>query len=178
MQLLADKSYEGELSDGLGLISGKVEKLPKFDSHTRNLLKVPNIGWRKVSSPKNNESIIVIKYPNLKSNIISLKEFFETFNFSIVQILFHVERSTAVGIHPIKAIINKMLFLSLRTGLIKLSETSVGPFTTQTINADKVLKSKIDDINLIMSSKMTYLPKKRIKKQTTNNKIVTILKSV
>ena len=85
MQLLADKSYEGELSDGLGLISGKVEKLPKFDSHTRNLLKVPNIGWRKVSSPKNNESIIVIKYPNLKSNIISLKEFFETFNFSIVQ---------------------------------------------------------------------------------------------
>ena len=70
-----------------------------------------------------------------------------------------------------------MLFLSLRTGLIKLSETSVGPFITQTINANKVLKSKIDDINLIMSSKRTYLPKKRIKKQTTNNKIVTTLKS-
>ena len=71
-----------------------------------------------------------------------------------------------------------MLFLSLRTGLIKLSEISVGPFITQTINADKVLKSKIDDINLIMSSNNTYLPKKRIKKQTINNKIVTILKSV
>ena len=56
-----------------------------------------------------------------------------------------------------------MLFLSLRTGLIKLSETSVGPFITQTINADKVLKSKIDDINLIMSSKMIYLPKKESK---------------
>ena len=120
---------------------------------------LPNIK-KHPSVKKNNESIIVIKYPNLKSNIISLKEFFETFNFSIVQILFHVERSTAVGIHPINAIINKMLFLSLITGLIKLSETSVGPFITQTINADKVLKSKIDDINLIMSSKMTYLPKK------------------
>ena len=126
-----------------------------------NIKKHPNV-------KKNNESIIVIKYPNLKSNIISLKEFFETFNFSIVQILFHVERSTAVGIHPIKAIINKMLFLSLRTGLIKLSEISVGPFITQTINADKVLKSKTDDINLIMSSNNTYLPKKKNKK--TNNK--------
>ena len=89
-----------------------------------------------------------LNFEGIDGNIISLKEFFETFNFSIVQMLFHVERSTAVGIHPIKAIINKMLFLSLSTGLIKLSEISVGPFITQTINANKVLKSKIDDINL------------------------------
>ena len=154
----------------ISLLAKRDEELG-ISSPLPNIKKHPNV-------KKNNESIIVIKYPNLKSNIISLKEFFETFNFSIVQMLFHVERSTAVGIHPIKAIINKMLFLSLRTGLIKLSEISVGPFITQTINADKVLKSKIDDINLIMSSNNTYLPKKRIKKQTINNKIVTILKSV
>ena len=58
MQLLADKSTEGGLNDGLGLISGKVEKLPQIDLLTNTLLKVPNIGWSKVTSDPNQKSII------------------------------------------------------------------------------------------------------------------------
>ena len=118
------------------LVYRVINLLAKRDEELGISSPLPNIK-KHPSVRKNNESIIVIKYPNLKSNIISLKEFFEIFNFSIVQILFHVDRSTAVGIHPIKAIINKILFLSPRSGSIKLSETSIGPFIIQTINAVK-----------------------------------------
>ena len=45
MQLLADKGYEGELCDGLGLISGTVEKLIA----TTNLERIPHVGWNQVS---------------------------------------------------------------------------------------------------------------------------------
>lgn len=42
MQLFMEESDEGELRQGLGLIPGRVERLP--ESRSRNL-KVPHVGW-------------------------------------------------------------------------------------------------------------------------------------
>ena len=46
MQLLLETSSEFGLSKGLGLIKGKVDKLPN------NYALVPNIGWRKIKIKK------------------------------------------------------------------------------------------------------------------------------
>ena len=47
MQLLFDKSSEFGYCKGLGLVNGKVTKLPKKSAF------VPNIGWRKLKTSKN-----------------------------------------------------------------------------------------------------------------------------
>jgi glutamine amidotransferase len=44
MQLLASKGWEGEETDGLGLIPGKVCRLEPFGADTR----IPHVGWNEV----------------------------------------------------------------------------------------------------------------------------------
>jgi glutamine amidotransferase len=47
MQLLLDESLEFGLTKGLGLIPGKVIRIPEFDANQRKL-KIPQIGWKSV----------------------------------------------------------------------------------------------------------------------------------
>jgi glutamine amidotransferase len=44
MQLLASKGWEGEETDGLGLIPGEVRRLDPFGTDTR----IPHVGWNEV----------------------------------------------------------------------------------------------------------------------------------
>ncbi len=66
MQLLADIGYEGGINKGLGLIQGKVKKLPEKDILTNNLLKVPNIGWRNVKSQEKTDNELFDEFTNNK----------------------------------------------------------------------------------------------------------------
>ena len=59
MQLLADFGDEGGGENGLGLIPGEVKMLPTFDHITNQQLKVPNIGWRKVSASTTSRSSLI-----------------------------------------------------------------------------------------------------------------------
>ena len=88
---------------------------------------------------------------------------------SIVQRLFQVLKSTAVGIHPIKATINIILPLDVRLGASKPSEVPLGPFTKAKKNASSVDKSKTLPIIFTNESKMLYLPKINIPVQIVNN---------
>jgi imidazole glycerol-phosphate synthase subunit HisH len=54
MQLLLDESNEFKPTKGLSLIGGKVTALPER-SIVGSRLKVPNIGWRALSKPKENK---------------------------------------------------------------------------------------------------------------------------
>jgi imidazole glycerol-phosphate synthase subunit HisH len=47
MQLLADNSAEFGSHQGLGLIAGRVHRLPN-STKDQTLMKVPNVGWREV----------------------------------------------------------------------------------------------------------------------------------
>ena len=47
MQLLFDRSTEFGESDGLGLIPGRVERLPEGDGG-REETRIPNVGWRRL----------------------------------------------------------------------------------------------------------------------------------
>lgn len=54
MQLLFDRSYEGEPLEGLGLISGEIIKLEeKLEDKKR--VKIPHIGWNNLIIKNNNE---------------------------------------------------------------------------------------------------------------------------
>ena len=66
MQLLADCSYEGGLNNGLGLVSGKVIKLPQTDEISKSKLKIPNIGWRTVYSENSSNTILFDSDTNYK----------------------------------------------------------------------------------------------------------------
>ena len=52
MQLIANKSYENEETDGLGWIDAEVTQFD-FTKHTKTL-KVPHVGWNDVSYRKKN----------------------------------------------------------------------------------------------------------------------------
>ncbi len=123
MQLLADFGYEGGGENGLGLISGKVEMLPTFDPVTNNQLKVPNIGWRKVSASQENSKVLfdqetnhrefyhVHSYqflPSREEDIIGISKFgsidiaVAIRKDNIFGTQFHPEKSGESGLHLLK----------------------------------------------------------------------------
>ena len=62
MQLFFNESSEFGQTKGLGLIDGKVEKLPIKDEE--KILKIPNIGWNELIIKKKNKLFINIKDKN------------------------------------------------------------------------------------------------------------------
>ena len=60
MQLLMDLGFEFGMHDGLGLISGKVEKINIKDNNQKNI-RVPLIGWYKTIVEIDNNSIFANK---------------------------------------------------------------------------------------------------------------------
>ena len=62
MHLFFSKGYEDGTNNGLGFFKGTVKKIKK------NTLKLPNIGWRKVTF--NNEKIKNFKLSNNKNSIL------------------------------------------------------------------------------------------------------------
>ena len=52
MQMLLDYSEENGIHNGLGLISGKVVKIPAGDNNEYSR-KIPHIGWAELLKPKN-----------------------------------------------------------------------------------------------------------------------------
>lgn len=54
MQLLMDTSEEYGLTNGLGLISGRVQKIPSTLKGSGE--KIPRVGWREITIPKERES--------------------------------------------------------------------------------------------------------------------------
>ena len=85
---------------------------------------------------------------------------------SKVHRLFQELRSTAVGIHPIRAIINKISLLIYFTLGNKLSLT--GPFMITSKNAMRVDSNKTNPIIFINESSELYLPNVSIEPQTKN----------
>jgi glutamine amidotransferase len=55
MQILFEKGLEFEETPGLGLIEGKVEKIPIFNDSSE---KIPNIGWRDIKIKTNNNPLL------------------------------------------------------------------------------------------------------------------------
>lgn len=66
MQLLSEFSFEGGKNKGLGLIEGNVQKLFDQNSDSMAQIKVPNIGWRKVTSFDPENSVIFDQETNNK----------------------------------------------------------------------------------------------------------------
>jgi glutamine amidotransferase len=54
MQLLMDTSEEYGLTNGLGLIPGRVQKIPSTLKGSGE--KIPRVGWREITIPKDRES--------------------------------------------------------------------------------------------------------------------------
>lgn len=63
MQLLASKGWEGEKTDGLGLIPGEIRRLEPFGTDTR----IPHVGWNEVNPSRES---------NLFRDISSGKDFY------------------------------------------------------------------------------------------------------
>ena len=80
--------------------------------------------------------------------------------------LFQLERSIAVGIHPIRAIINRISLLIYFTSGNKLSLT--GPFIRTSKNDMRVDSNKTNPIIFINESSELYLPKESIEPQIKN----------
>jgi imidazole glycerol-phosphate synthase subunit HisH len=56
-QMLMDVSYEFGEHNGLGLISGVVEKLPSPRTDDANLIRIPNVGWHQVEPVYSNGAL-------------------------------------------------------------------------------------------------------------------------
>lgn len=121
MQLMADKGYEGGEIEGLGLISGVVDKLKPADKRE----KIPHVGWNEVY-PKQKNSIFeniptgtdfyfVHSYhfmPKKKSNVLSTTPYCGDFVSSIVRdnivgTQFHPEKSQRPGFQILKNFIDQ-----------------------------------------------------------------------
>ncbi|MAD12493.1 MAG: imidazole glycerol phosphate synthase subunit HisH [Flavobacteriaceae bacterium] len=124
MQILFDQSSEFEISKGLGLIEGKVNKIPVKNTH-----RLPNIGWNYIEKPKdvswdrsilknlstNDRVYFVHSYctnPQNKSDIIANSSYFEEVFCAAVQkenvigVQFHPEKSGEVGLKILNNFIN------------------------------------------------------------------------
>ena len=114
MQLLFEQSSENELTDGLGLIKGKVEKLQA------NGLKLPHIGWNQVTFtrssplakglPKQCAFYHVHSYaaqPTAEEDVLAFGEYGQRFT-SIIEhehlfgVQFHPEKSSNNGLQLLK----------------------------------------------------------------------------
>ncbi|MCX6809664.1 MAG: imidazole glycerol phosphate synthase subunit HisH [Candidatus Berkelbacteria bacterium] len=111
MQLMADKGYEGGEVDGLGLISGVVDKLKPVNKQE----KIPHVGWNEIyckqknpifeGIPDGTDFYFVHSYhfiPKKKSNILSETPYCGNFVSSIVSdniygTQFHPEKSQRPG---------------------------------------------------------------------------------
>ena len=120
MQLLFDESYEFGNHRGLGLIPGKVVRIPDIDVFDQRQ-RVPNIGWRKVidqrtqeekgecyflhsyeAKPKDiNNQVAEIIYGGRKVCAIVQKD-------NIVGMQFHPEKSGAVGLALLDSFLEKL----------------------------------------------------------------------
>ena len=112
MQLLADNSKEDGNHEGLGWISGTIEKLPS------NQLKMPHMGWNSIKnirtnsriSPKETDYYFVHSYYfNCKNqeNILSVTNYGINFpsivnKENIYGLQFHPEKSSDQGLEIIK----------------------------------------------------------------------------
>ena len=108
--------------------------------------------------------MIVVKYPILKSRIISLSFiFFSFFFFSKVHIDCHTETSSGAGIQPIKATKNAISIVSFGNTCVNSNELVVLNPAKKTAN--KVLTASIIITNFIRLSKSLYFPIRRTNKQ-------------
>lgn len=120
MQLLADEGIEEGVNKGLGLISGKVEKLSPQNGHER----LPHVGWNEVKIVKENPLFEDIKsgqdfyfvhsfhfVPEKESSIIAKTPYCGGF-VSAVNIdnifgtQFHPEKSVPTGFQILRNFIN------------------------------------------------------------------------
>ena len=117
MQVLMDYSEENNGTDCLGLIKGKVKK---FQSTQKNQMKIPHMGWNKIS--KRNEHPIWNKIdndsyfyfvhsyfiePDDKTNIIGETKYGDNFcsviaKNNIIAIQGHPEKSSKAGLQFLK----------------------------------------------------------------------------
>tara|TARA_Y100000766_G_C18727816_1_gene517295 strand:- start:139 stop:747 length:609 start_codon:yes stop_codon:yes gene_type:complete len=120
MQLLFESSTEEKLSQGLGLVKGKVRPLTSEEN-----FKVPNMGWKKIEFNKRSKLLkdidedlifyFVHKYAcYTDENLISSK-FIHSSNFdcliekdNILGTQFHPEKSQVVGFKLLKNFIEKV----------------------------------------------------------------------
>lgn len=105
MQLLMEESEESGLTEGLGLIKGRVEHLSKKTKEEK-LLKIPHIGWNSLDLPDNKSSNIWKKtiLHNIKEN--SFFYFMHSFS-SILKDQEDILAVTNYGGHKISAVFNK-----------------------------------------------------------------------
>ena len=125
MQMLLDESDEFEVTKGLGLISGRVEKFPKIKDKN-NLIKVPQINWHEIvpaeSSIKWENSLLkehssndslyfvhsFVARPSNMDNILANYNYFGTqipaiiINDNIIGCQFHPEKSGEAGLKILK----------------------------------------------------------------------------
>ncbi|MBI9014617.1 MAG: imidazole glycerol phosphate synthase subunit HisH [Clostridiales bacterium] len=116
MQLLADKGYEVEETEGLGLIPGEIKKISYKDSS----LRIPHVGWNNIIHKKKSEITVDVDddtdfyfvhsyhfIPKNCDDVISVTEYGEL----VVSIIgsgvvfgtqFHPEKSGKAGFQIIK----------------------------------------------------------------------------
>lgn len=115
MQIMSEQGYEGELTDGLGLIPGSVERLPITQGE-----KIPNINWHDLiyssNEYKKKEIVYFLHSYYMKTdekNIIAYILFGDLkipaiINFkNIWGIQFHPEKSGKKGLNILKEILEK-----------------------------------------------------------------------
>ena len=117
MQVLMDYSEENNGTECLGLIKGKVKK---FQSSKKSQIKIPHMGWNKISKKNehpiwnkiDNDSYFYFVHsyfiePEDKTNVIGQTNYGEKFcsviaKNNIIAIQGHPEKSSAVGLQFLK----------------------------------------------------------------------------
>ncbi len=117
MQVLMDYSEENNGTECLGLIKGKVKK---FQSTRKNQIKIPHMGWNKISKKNehpiwnkiDNDSYFYFVHsyfiePEDKTNVIGQTNYGEKFcsviaKNNIIAIQGHPEKSSVVGLQFLK----------------------------------------------------------------------------
>ena len=121
MQLLFDTSEEFGNHDGLGLIKGRVVKIPENSNNIQRI--IPNIGWKKLKVNNNsyfqNNCYVYFVHsfmcvPEKKKYIKAYTEYDSEYICAVVEknnifaTQFHPEKSSESGLEYIKYFINKV----------------------------------------------------------------------
>lgn len=70
MQLLFEKSFEHNETDGLSVLKGEVKLIPNFSKEEMNKrVEIPNIGWHSLHIKKENQEFNLLKNINNLSNV-------------------------------------------------------------------------------------------------------------